>query len=145
MHLKIILIKISKGVKMLEVYDKKHKQIGFIDGKNYFNKKKKKIGSLEENIVKNKGGFTLLKLDKYNTIFNIGDLQVGFILDSKIGDDDGPMCEISKEKGEIRDPEGEVLLSLEGNYETLELMDYFGIATTYLKAIWSKKVLGVKF
>ena len=130
---------------MLEVYNKKHKQIGFIEGKNYFNKKKKKIGSLEGDIAKNKNGFTLLKLDKYNSIFDSSDIQVGFILDSKIGDGDGPMCEISKEKGELLDPEGEVLLSLEGNYETLELIDYFGISATYLKSIWSKKVLGVKF
>jgi len=69
-----------------------------------------------------------------------GDEKVGFILDSKISDDDGTICEISKEKGELLDPEGEVLLSLEGNYETLELMDYFGIAGTYLKSRWSEKV-----
>jgi hypothetical protein len=142
---RILLIKINKGVKMLEVYNNKHKRIGYIDGKKYLDKKKKKMGFLVENLVKNKNGFPLLKLDKYNTIFNIGDLQVGFIMDFKIGDDDGPMCEISKEKGELLDPEGEVLLSLEGNYETLELIDYFGIAATYLKSVWSKKVFGVKF
>ena len=130
---------------MLEVYNKKHKQIGFIEGKIYFDKKKKKIGSLEGDTVKNKHGLTLLKLNKYNSIFDSSDNQVGFILDSKIGDDDGFMCEILKEKGEIFDPEGEILLSLEGNYETLELIDYFGISATYLKSIWSKKVLGVKF
>ena len=145
MHSQIILIKNAKCIKMLEVYNNKHKKIGYIDGKNYFNKKKKKIGSLEENIVKNKRGFPLLKLDKHDNILIFGDEQVGFILDTKIGDDDGIICEISKEKGELLDPEGEVLLSLEGNYETLELMDYFGIAGTYLKSIWSKKVFGVKF
>ena len=130
---------------MLEVYNHKHKKIGYLDGKNYFNKKKKKIGSLEENIVKNKRGFPLLKIDKHDDISLISNEPVGFILDYKIGNDDGPMCEISKEKGEILDPEGKVLLSLEGNYETLELVDYFGIAATYLKSIWSEKVLGVKF
>ncbi len=107
-------------------------------------KKKKKIGSLEGNIVKNKSGFLLMKLDKHNNIFNYNNSPIGFILDSKISDDDGPMCEISKEKGELLDPEGEVLLTLEGNYETLELIDYFGIAVTYLKSIWSERVLGVR-
>ena len=130
---------------MLVVYNKKHKKIGYIDEKNYFNKRKKKIGSLEGNIVKNKEGFSLLKLDKHNDIRILSNEQVGFIFESKIANDDGPMCEISKEKGEILDPEGEVLLSLEGNYEPLELVDYFGIATTYLKSIWSEKVYGVQF
>ena len=140
-----MLIKNKKGVKMLEVHNNKHKKIGYIDGKNYFNKKKKKIGSLEGNIVKNKRGFSLLKLDNHNDIYLLNNDPVGFIFDSKIGNDDGPMCEISKEKGELLDPEGNVLLSLEGNYETLELVDYFGIAATYLKSIWSEKVYGVKF
>ena len=130
---------------MLEVYNNKHKKIGYIDGKNYFDKKKRKIGSLEGEMVKNKRGFPLLKIDKHNSIFLLDNEHVGFILDSKIGNEDGPMCEISKEKGELLDPEGQVLLSLKGNYETLELVDYFGIAATYLKSIWSEKVLGVKF
>ena len=129
---------------MLEVYNNKHKRIGYIDGKKYLDKKKKKMGFLVENLVKNKNGFPLLKLDKHDDILNYNNAQVGFILDSKIGNDNGTMCEISKEKGAILDPQGEVLLSLEGNYETLELMDYFGICTTYLKSIWSEKVLGVK-
>ncbi len=129
---------------MLVVYNHKHKIVGYIDGKNYLNKKKKKIGFLEGNMVKIKSGFTLMKLDKHNDILNYNNFQMGFIIDSKIGNDDGPMCEISKEKGELLDPEGKVLLSLEGNYETLEVIDYFGIAATYLKSIWSEKVLGVK-
>jgi hypothetical protein len=145
MYTIILLIKNTKGVKMLEVYNSKHKNIGYIDGKNYFDKKKKKIGFLEENMVKNKRGFPLLKLDKHDSIFLANNEHVGFILDFKIGNEDGPMCEISKEKGTILDPQGEVLLTLEGNYETLELVDYFGIAATYLKSIWSEKVLGVKF
>jgi hypothetical protein len=128
---------------MLEVYNHKHKNIGYVDGKNYLNKKKKKIGSLEGNIVKNKDGIPLLKLNEHDNILNYNDSHVGFIIDSKISDDDGPMCEISKEKGELLDPKGGVLLSLEGNYETLELMDYFGIAATYLKSIWSERVLGI--
>ena len=85
-----------------------------------------------------------MKLDKHNNIFNYNNSPIGFILDSKISDDDGPMCEISKEKGELLDPGGEVLLTLEGNYETLELINYFGIAATYLKSIWSERVLGVR-
>ena len=144
MHSQIMLIKNTKGAKMLEVYNNKHKKIGYIDGKKYLDKKKRKTGFLEGNMVKNKNGFPLMKLDEHNDILNFNNSQIGFILDSKIGNDDGPMCEISKEKGEILDPEGEVLLSLEGNYETLELMDYFGICTTYLKSIWSEKVLGVR-
>jgi len=145
MHSKILLIKNTKGVKMLEVYNNKHKKIGYIDGKKYFDKKKRKMGFIEGNMVKNKNGFPLMKLDKHNDILNYNDSQIGFILDSKIGNDNGTMCEISNEKGEILDPEGEVLLSLEGNYETLELLDYFGICVTYLKSIWSEKVFGVKF
>ena len=129
---------------MLEVYNKKHKMIGYIDGKKYLDKKKRKIGFLEGNIVKNKNGFNLMKLDEHNNILGFSNSQIGFVLDSKIGTDEGPMCEISKEKGAILDPEGEVLLSLEGNYETLELMDYFGICATYLKSIWSEKILGIK-
>ena len=125
---------------MLEVYNNKLKKIGYIDGKNYLNKKKKKIGSLEGKMVKNKNGFPLMKLDEHNNILNYYNSQIGFIVEFKIGNDDGIMCEISKEKGELLHPEGEVLLSLEGNYETLELMDYFGIAGIYLKSIWSEKV-----
>jgi len=144
MHSQIILIKNAKGVKMLEVYNKKHKKIGYIDGKKYFDKKKRNMGFLDGNMVKNKNEFPLVKLDEHNDILDYNNSQIGFILDSKICIDDGPMCEISKEKGEILDPEGEVFLSLEGNYETIELLDYFGIAATYLKSVWSEKVLGVK-
>ncbi len=129
---------------MLEVYNNKHKMIGYIDGKKYLDKKKRKVGFLEGNMVKNKNGFTLLRLDKHNDILLNKDFQVGFVLDSKIGNDAGPMCEISKEKGELLDPEGEVLLSLEGDtilISALELIDYFGIAMTYLKSIWNEKVL----
>ena len=145
MHSQIMLIKNTKGAKMLEVYNNKHKKIGYIDGKKYLDKKKRKMGFLEGNMVKNKNGFPLLKLDKHNDIYLLNNDPVGFIINSKISNDDGPMCEISKEKGEILDPEGSVLLSLEGNYETLELMDYFGIAATYLKSIWSEKLYGIKF
>ncbi|MHA1669385.1 MAG: hypothetical protein ACTSV5_02280 [Promethearchaeota archaeon] len=130
---------------MLEVYNKKHKKIGYIDGKKYLDKKERRIGFLNGNLVENKNGFPLLKLDNHNNISNCKNTPMGFILDSKIGNDDGPMCEISREKGVIIDPEGEVLLSLEGNFEALEIMDYFGIAAIYLKSIWSERVLGVKF
>ena len=59
------------------------------------------MGSLEGNMVKNKNGFPLMKLDKHNYILNYNDAQIGFVLDSKIGNDDGPICEISKERGEL--------------------------------------------
>ncbi len=130
---------------MIEVFNKKHKRTGYIDGKKYLNKKKKLLGFLEENVVKKMDGFPLLMLDKHNTIRADDGFQYGFILKSKICNDDGPIFMFSKEKGEILNSDGEVILYLEGDIENIEDLDFFGIAAIYLKSVWSERIFGVKF
>lgn len=53
---------------MIEVFNKKMKLIGFIDGKKYLNKKRKLIGFLENNEFKDETGSTLLILQDNGVI-----------------------------------------------------------------------------
>ena len=70
---------------MLEIYDKKHKLIGFFDGKTFMNKKKKVIGNMEDNTVNIEHSSIRITLDRHNDIFiNAYKPHVGFIIDSKI-------------------------------------------------------------
>ena len=130
---------------MIEVFNKKHKRTGYIDGKKYLNKKKKLLGFLDSDIVKKMDGFPLFMLDKHNAIRANDGSQYGFILESKICDNNGPIFIFSKEKGEILNSDGEVILYLEGDIENIEDLDFFGIAAIYLKSVWSERIFGVKF
>ncbi len=134
----------DKMNKMIEVFDKKHKRMGYIDGKKYLNKKKKLLGFLEENVVKRMNGSPIFMLDKHKSIKSNGGSKYGFILDSKICDDNGPIFEFSKEKGEIYNSERNTVLYLEGDLEKIEDVDFCGIATIYLKSVWSERVLGFR-
>ena len=131
--------------KMIEVFDKKHKRMGYIDGKKYLNKKKKLLGFLEENVVKRMNGSPIFMLDKHKSIKSNGGSKYGFILDSKICDNNGPIFVFSKEKGEILNSEGNTVLYLEGDFEKIEDVDFCGIAAIYLKSVWGQRLFGVKF
>jgi len=125
---------------MIEIFNKNHKYIGFFDDKKCFNKKGNLISHLEDSKVKDKKGHILLRMDKYNDIF-FGNDQVGFILDSKIYYREYPTFVISKERGEILNPEGKVLLVLKGDLKKIGDLEYFGITTTFLESFWWKKVV----
>ena len=125
---------------MIEIFNKKHKYIGFFDDKKCFNKKGKLIGYLEDSKVKDKNGYTLLRMDSHDDIF-FGNDQVGFILDSKIYYRECPTFAVSKEKGIILDPEGNVILVLRGDLKKIGDLEYFGITTTIFESIWTKRVV----
>jgi len=69
---------------MIEVFNKKEKLEGFIEGNKYLNKKKKLIGYLENNEFKDETGYTLLILKENGAItWNKGEQQ-GYIKEGKI-------------------------------------------------------------
>lgn len=125
---------------MINVLNKKYKKIGFFDDKKFFNRRGYLIGYLEGSEVKDKNGHIVLRMDKHNDIF-LGNDQVGFILDSKIYYREYPTFIISKEKGIILDPEGNVILVLRGDLKKIGDLEYFGITTTFLESIWTKRVV----
>ncbi|MFX0027035.1 MAG: hypothetical protein ACFE8M_11545 [Candidatus Hermodarchaeota archaeon] len=104
-------------------------------------KKKKIIGSMEDNIVKSKNGFILLRLDRHNDLFLYDNTPVGFILNSKMCTGENPIFEFITEKGEILDNKGKPLLYLEGNSQEIKLKDYFGVATIFLESIWTENMM----
>ena len=125
---------------MIEVYNKKKKRIGFIKGRKYFDKKHRLIGYLEGNVVKNENGHILLKLDIHDDIFYGGE-QIGFILDSKIYIRKMPIFEVSKEKREIHSNQRKDIISLKGNHQKIENLDYFRIVAIYFESEWTKKFI----
>jgi len=119
---------------MIEVYNYKDKLEGFIDGKQYFNKKKKKIGFIKKNKIKDESGYTLLYLLDNGDIDgneggNLGYIENGNIFSSP---DEHLIYEILKEKGEINDSTGDKVLYLKGDFKDLEDLDYFGIVSRFL-------------
>lgn len=120
---------------MIEVFNKKMKLIGFIDGKKYLNKKRKLIGFLENNEFKDETGSTLLILQDNGVItWNEGEQQ-GYIKEGKIYSslDDRVLFEFKKENEKILDSNGDTLLYLKGDLDTLEDVDFFGIAGQFLE------------
>jgi len=120
---------------MIEVFNKKEKLEGFIEGKKYLNKKKKLIGYLENNEFKDKTGYTLLILKENGAItWNEGEQQ-GYIKEGKIFSsfDDKFIFEFKKEKGEIVDSDGDTVLYLKGELDSLNDEDFFGIAGQFLE------------
>lgn len=120
---------------MIEVLNHKKKLEGFIDEKNYLNKKKKLIGLLENNEFKDKTGYTLLILKDNGVItWNEGEKQ-GYLKEGKIYSsfDDRVLFEFDKERGKILDSEGNTVLYLKGDLESLDDEDFFGIAGQFLE------------
>ncbi|TKJ23219.1 MAG: hypothetical protein CEE43_03550 [Promethearchaeota archaeon Loki_b32] len=120
---------------MIEVLNKNNKRIGFIEGEKCFNKKHKLIGYLEGNEVKNKEGNVFFKLDKHNAVF-MGNDQVGFIYNSVIYFREQPVFEVLKEKKEIYTSDQKKVLRLIGKHEKVDDIDFFAIATLFLKSNW---------
>ncbi len=120
---------------MIEVFNKKDKLEGYIDGKKYLNKKKKLFGFIENNEFKDKSGYTLLILKDNGVItWNEGEKK-GYIKDGKIYSsfDDRLLYEFKKDKGEILDSDGKVVFYFKGDFEKLENVDFFGIAGQFLE------------
>lgn len=119
---------------MIEVLSKKEKLEGFIDGKKYFNKKKKLIGFLENDEFKDKSGYTLLIFNPDGNItWNEGEIQ-GYLKEDKIYSflDDRVIFEFKKENGKILDSDGDTILYLKGDLDSLDDKDFFGIAARFL-------------
>ncbi|MFX0062814.1 MAG: hypothetical protein ACFFC7_11595 [Candidatus Hermodarchaeota archaeon] len=119
---------------MIEVFNKMGKLEGYIDGKQYLDRKKRLIGFLEENVAKDKTGYPLLILkDNGEITWNEGELQ-GYLKDSKIYNlQDDLIFEFLKEDGKINNSKEEVVLDLRGNLEEIEDIDFFGIAAIFLE------------
>jgi len=120
---------------MIEVLNKKDKLEGYIDGKKYLNKKSKLLGYIENNEFKDKSGYTLLILtEDGNITWNEGEKQ-GWLEDGKIYSsfDNRLIFEYKKDKGQILDSEGDVILYFKGDFEELDDLDFFGIAGQYLE------------
>jgi len=120
---------------MIEVLNKKEKLEGFIDGKKYLNKKKKMMGLLENNEFKDNSNNTLLILKDNGAITWSDGGQQGYLKDGKIYSSlhDRYIFEFKKEKGLILDSEGDTVLYLKGDLESLEDDDFFGIAAQFLE------------
>ncbi len=119
---------------MIEVYNYKDKLEGFIDGKQYLNKNKKKIGFIKKNKFKDQSGYTLLYLLDNGDIDgseggNLGYMENGNFFSSP---DERLIYEILKEKGEINDSTGDKVLYLKGDFKDLDDLDYFGIVSRFL-------------
>jgi len=120
---------------MIEVYNKKEKLEGFIDGNKYLNKKKKLIGYFENGEFKDKTGYTLLILKENGDItWNEGEQQ-GYLKEGKIFSyfDDKMMYEFKKEDGKILNSDGDAVLYLKGEIDSLPDEDFFGIAGQFLE------------
>jgi hypothetical protein len=132
-------------LELLEIYNKRHKLIGYFDGNTFMNKKKKVIGVMEENTVKIEQSKVRLKLDEHDDIFiNDNKSQVGFILDSKIYNGDGGILfELLTDKGQILDNNGKSILYLEGNSVQPKIENYFGVVAMFLESVLLDKFLHV--
>jgi len=119
---------------MIEVLNRKDKLEGYIDGKKYLNKKKKLLGFIENNEFKDKTGYTLLILTENGEItWNEGEKQ-GWLEEGKIYSsfDERLLFEFKRDKGQILDSDGNVVLYFKGDFEKLDDVDFFGIAGQYL-------------
>ncbi|MFX1364541.1 MAG: hypothetical protein ACFFCE_11955 [Promethearchaeota archaeon] len=120
---------------MIEVFNKHNKKIGFIENKKFFDKKHKLIGYLDGDILKNKSGNPILRLDNHDDIF-IDNEQIGFIYNSKVFFREQPVFEILKEKRKIYTTDKKNILSLTQNHEVIDMIELLALATLFLKSNW---------
>ncbi|MFX1296770.1 MAG: hypothetical protein ACFFD2_18180 [Promethearchaeota archaeon] len=125
---------------MIECLNKKEKVEGYVDGKQYLDKKKRLQGFLEQNSVKDKNGYILLILRENNVITLNEELEyeeMGYLKENKIyNKNNGLIFEFLKDKREILDRIGKIVLFLKGTaneIEKLNNIDFFGIATIFLE------------
>ncbi|MFX0074149.1 MAG: hypothetical protein ACFE96_01800 [Candidatus Hermodarchaeota archaeon] len=122
---------------MIEVYNyrfKKDRIDGYIDGKEYLNRKKKIKAYLEgHNFYQGVDLLLVLREDGVIT-YSDGDEQ-GRLEDGKIFtyQGGGLLYEFLKEEGKILDSDGNILLELKGNTSDLDDLDFFGIAAYFLE------------
>ncbi|TFF85238.1 MAG: hypothetical protein EU551_04450 [Promethearchaeota archaeon] len=121
---------------MIEVLDPKEKVIGYIEGKDYLDKKKRRIGWFDEDnsIVRDKNNYPLLIIDEKGIIsYNDGE-QVGYLKENKIFFyDDSLIYKLVKDEGKILQYNGDVALILKGEISKLNGLDFFGICSLYLE------------
>ena len=120
---------------MIEVYNKKEKLEGFVNGNKYMNKKKKLLGYLENNEFKDNTGYTLLILKENGDItWNEGKEQ-GYLKEGKFFSyiDDRMIFDFKKEKGKIVNSDGDTVLYLKGDIDSLNDEDFFGIISQFLE------------
>ncbi|UCC20667.1 MAG: hypothetical protein JSV62_05090 [Promethearchaeota archaeon] len=115
--------------------DKKKRIIGFTEEGKFYDKKHKLIGYLEGRLVKILKAKTQLRLDEHHNIY-AGKDQVGFIYSSIIYFREKPVCEFSKEKREIKTIDGKRGLFLTGNDEKIDQLLLFAIAVVFLESKW---------
>ncbi|MBD3229657.1 MAG: hypothetical protein GF329_15860 [Candidatus Lokiarchaeota archaeon] len=121
---------------LIKVYDEKEKLIGFIDGKEYLDKKQNRIGwfDVDQDVVKDKDGYILLSIDKNGTIRYNDEQEVGYLKDEKIYFyDDSIIFELKRDDGNILRYNGDVVLSLKGDLSKIDGVDFFGICAIYLE------------
>lgn len=122
---------------MIEVYNyrfKKDKIDGYINGKEYLNKKKKLKAYLEENNFYQGVDLLLILREDGIITYSDGDEQ-GYIKEGKIYtyQGGGLLYEFSKDDGKIYDSDKNIVLELKGNTEKLNDLDFFGIAGYFLE------------
>jgi hypothetical protein len=121
---------------LIEILDPKEKVIGYVEGKNYLNEKKRKIGWFDEDdrIVRDKNDYPLLIIDEEGIIsYNDGE-EVGYLKDYKIFFyDDSLIYELNKDEGKILKDNGDIALILKGDISKLNGLDFFGICSIYLE------------
>ena len=107
---------------MIEVYNNKEKLIGFIDGTEYLNKKKKVIGPLKKSIYKDKSGTILLILKNNGDITRSEDEKQGYIKESKIFSSytGSFVYKFKKDKGKIINSAEDSVLYLKDDIDKLE-------------------------
>lgn len=122
---------------MIEVYNyrfKKDKIDGYINGKEYLNKKKKIKAYLEGNNFYQGVDLLLILREDGVIMYSDGDEQ-GKLKEGKIYtyQGGGLLYEFSKEEGIIYDSDKNIVLELKGNTEELNDLDFFGIAGYFLE------------
>ena len=122
---------------MIEVYNyrfNKDKINGYINGKEYLNKKKKLKAYLEGNNFYQGVDLLLILREDGVITYSDGD-ERGKLQDGKIStyQGGGVLYEFSKDEGKIYDSDRNIVLELRGNTEDLDDLDFFGIAGYFLE------------
>lgn len=137
--------------RMIKVYDYKFlkgKLSGYVEGKCYFDDQYREIAILKGNTIDFGNEVHALRDDnvitvKYKVDEDNKTHEAGYLKDDVIyakhgffansNGKDSFLVKISKENGEFYDKEGKLLLRLEGDYDSLDFIDFIGIALYYLE------------